>query len=62
MMLTLMFFTFYGIVCVAMTASLLAAAVVSNSLYVLMGDLFSGFIIPQPVSSLFLFLCSLLPQ
>lgn len=62
MMLTLMYFTFYGIVCVAITASLLAAAVVSNSLYVLMGDLFSGFIIPQPVSPLLLFLRSFLPQ
>ena len=51
MVLTLLYFTFYGIVCVAMTPSLLAAAVVSNSLYVLLGDLFSGCITPQPVSS-----------
>ena len=46
---TLMYFTYYGVMCVAVTPNLLAAAVASNSLYLTM-NLFSGFVIPAPVS------------
>ena len=46
---TLLYFTYYGVVCVAVTPNLLAAAVASNSLYLTM-NLFSGFVIPAPVS------------
>lgn len=53
---TLLYFTYYGVVCVAVTPNLLAAAVASNSLYLTM-NLFSGFVIPAPVSlCLFFFL------
>ncbi len=53
---TLLYFTYYGVVCVAITPNLLAAAVASNSLYLTM-NLFSGFVIPAPVSlCLFFFL------
>ncbi|KAL0029477.1 hypothetical protein WJX77_010449 [Trebouxia sp. C0004] len=44
---TLLYFTYYGVVCVAITPNLLAAAVASNSLYLVM-NLFSGFVIPAP--------------
>ena len=37
-----------GVMCVAITPNLLMAAVVSNSLYLLI-NLFSGFVIPRPV-------------
>lgn len=50
---TLLYFTYYGVMCVALTPNLLMAAVASNSLYLTM-NLFSGFVIPAPVSSLFL--------
>ncbi len=57
---TLLYFTYYGVVCVAVTPNLLAAAVASNSLYLTM-NLFSGFVIPAPVSlCLFFFLLLLL--
>lgn len=48
MILTLLYFTYYGVMCVAITPNLLTAAVVSNSLYLTM-NLFSGFVIPRPV-------------
>ena len=54
MMETLLYFTYYGVMCVAVTPNLLAAAVASNSLYLTM-NLFSGFVIPAPVSLLFFF-------
>ena len=50
MILTLLYFTYYGVVCVAITPNLLAAAVASNSFYLLM-NLFCGFVIPRPVSA-----------
>jgi len=52
---TLLYFTYYGVVCVAVTPNLLAAAVASNSLYLTM-NLFSGFVIPAPVSLCLFFL------
>ena len=48
---TLLYFTYYGVMCVALTPNLLMAAVASNSLYLTM-NLFSGFVIPAPVSPL----------
>lgn len=48
---TLLYFTYYGVMCVALTPNLLMAAVASNSLYLTM-NLFSGFVIPAPVSHL----------
>ena len=48
MLETLLYFTYYGVLCVAITPNLLAAAVASNSLYLTI-NLFSGFIIPRPV-------------
>ena len=52
---TLLYFTYYGVMCVAVTPNLLAAAVASNSLYLTM-NLFSGFVIPAPVSLCLFFL------
>ena len=54
---TLLYFTYYGVVCVAITPNLLAAAVASNSLYLTM-NLFSGFVIPAPVCLCLFFLIS----
>ena len=48
---TLLYFTYYGVMCVALTPNLLMAAVASNSLYLTV-NLFSGFVIPAPVSPL----------
>lgn len=48
MILTLLYFEYYGIMCVAITPNLMSAAVASNSFYLLM-NLFSGFVIPRPV-------------
>lgn len=49
---TLLYFTYYGVMCVAVTPNLLMAAVAGNSLYLTM-NLFSGFVIPAPVSFFF---------
>ena len=47
MLLTLLYFTYYGIACVAITPNLLMAAILSGSFYGLM-NLFAGFVITKP--------------
>lgn len=53
MFLTLMFFTFYGMMAVAITPNVQLAAVLSSSMYSLW-NLFCGFLIPQPKSKPYL--------
>ena len=47
MFLTLLYFTYYGVACVAITPNLMMAAILSGAFYGLM-NLFAGFVIPQP--------------
>ena len=47
MFLTLLYFTYYGVACVAITPNLMVAAILSGAFYGLM-NLFAGFVIPQP--------------
>ena len=47
MFLTLVYFNFYGIACVALTPNLLVAAVLSSAFYGLF-NLFAGFVAPKP--------------
>ncbi|KAK9829075.1 hypothetical protein WJX72_003763 [[Myrmecia] bisecta] len=47
MLLTLVYFTFYGVIAVAITPNLMVAAVLSGSFYGLF-NLFAGFVIPLP--------------
>lgn len=51
MYLSLLYMTFYGMMAVAMTPNSTIAAIVSASFYGIW-NLFSGFIIPRPVSSI----------
>lgn len=47
MMLTLLYFTYYGVACVAITPNLMMAAILSGAFYGLM-NLFAGFVITEP--------------
>ena len=47
MMLTLLYFTYYGVACVAVTPNLMMAAILSGAFYGLM-NLFAGFVMPKP--------------
>ena len=47
MMLTLLYFTYYGVACVAITPNLMMAAILSGAFYGLM-NLFAGFVMPKP--------------
>lgn len=47
MMLTLLYFTYYGVACVAITPNLMMAAILSGAFYGLM-NLFAGFVITKP--------------
>ena len=49
MFLTFMYFTFYGMLAVALTPNQNLAAVISSAFYSIW-NLFSGFLIPAPVS------------
>ena len=49
MYFTLLYFTFYGMMAVAMTPNHHIAAIVSSAFYGIW-NLFSGFIVPRPVS------------
>jgi ABC-2 type transporter len=55
MYFTLLYFTFYGMLCVGLTPSYNIAAIVSSAFYGIW-NVFSGFIIARPVSSLTLML------
>ena len=59
MYFTLLFFTFYGMMAVALTPNHHIAAIVSTLFYGLW-NVFSGFIIPRPVSLVFPFLFRML--
>ncbi|KAA3489342.1 pleiotropic drug resistance protein 1-like [Gossypium australe] len=52
MFFTLLYFTFYGMMAIAVTPNSHIAAIVSSAFYGLW-NLFSGFIIPRPVAGLF---------
>ena len=47
MLLTLLYFTYYGVAGVAITPNLMMAAILSGAFYGLM-NLFAGFVIPKP--------------
>lgn len=47
MFLTLLYFTYYGVACVALTPNLMMAAIISGAFYGLM-NLFAGFVMPKP--------------
>ncbi|KAL3144459.1 hypothetical protein ABBQ32_004202 [Trebouxia sp. C0010 RCD-2024] len=47
MLLTLLYFTYYGVACVAITPNLMMAAILSGAFYGLM-NLFAGFVITKP--------------
>ena len=47
MFLTLLYFTYYGVACVAVTPNLMMAAIISGAFYGLM-NLFAGFVMPKP--------------
>ena len=47
MFLTLLYFTYYGVACVAITPNLMMAAILSGAFYGLM-NLFAGFVMPKP--------------
>lgn len=47
MFLTLLYFTYYGVACVAITPNLMMAAIISGAFYGLM-NLFAGFVMPKP--------------
>ena len=49
MYFTLLYFTFYGMMAVAVTPNYHVASIVAAAFYGI-GNLFSGFIIPEPVS------------
>lgn len=49
MFLTLMIFTFYGMMAVAITPNVQLAAVISSAFYSIF-NLFAGFLLPQPRS------------
>jgi len=51
MYLTLLYFTYWGMVTVAITPNAQFAAIISSAFYGLW-NLFSGFLIPRPVRSL----------
>jgi len=51
MYFTLLYFTYYGMMCVGLTPNASVSAIISAAFYGIW-NLFSGFLIPRPVSSL----------
>lgn len=51
MYFTLLYFTYYGMMCVGLTPNDSVSAIISSAFYGIW-NLFSGFLIPRPVSSL----------